>query len=327
MESEQNNSLFSSSERVEMPLVVSMLLLFLTISVFGLVGFGLIRLLGMLFDIDIAGLMSGLSDNSTSTDRNFLRTSILINHLTMIVLPGIVFTIFSYRKGWLSFLNLNKSPQFINLFGGVILLLVSMPFVQFLFWVNKNWIPLPSWARTMEASTADTISNLLTVDASYEFFFNVLIIALIPALGEELIFRGIIQKEVTKGFRNSIVGIWVAALIFSAFHFQFEGFMPRLVLGALLGYLYYWSNNLWVPILAHFMNNFLQILAQFLFQKEISDMDLDSLEMPPTWQWLFSLTLIFALGYYLQQYNYKNSKTFSNPSADTSQSDDTNTTS
>lgn len=287
----------------EMPIVVSLLFLFFTIAVSGLIGIGLVGLLGKLFGFELSDLVANLSNNSTSTDRNFFRLTILINHLTMFVIPGIIFCIFMYGKRWFSYLKLNTFPQLTNLAGGVILLLVSMPFVQFLFWINQNWIPLPDWAKTMEANTTDTINNLLIADAPYEFIFNVVIIALIPAVGEELIFRGILQKQLENSFRNAIVGIWVAALIFSAFHMQFEGFLPRLILGALLGYLYYWSRNLWVPIIAHFMNNFLQILAQYLLQKEISDIDLDSIEMIPWWQWLTSLSLILVVSYLLQQYN------------------------
>lgn len=303
MELENNNPFFSGVSREDMPLVPSLLLLFLTIAVSGLLGLLLIRLLGMAYGFDLTDLMSGFSDTSSSTDRNLFRFTILLNHLTMFVLPGIIFSVFIYGKRWLSFLKLNVGPKFVNVLGGVFLLLLSMPFVQFLFWFNQNKIPLPDWARTMEADTADTINSLLIADAPYEFFFNALVIALIPAIGEELIFRGILQKRFEKSFQNAMIGIWLSAFVFSAFHLQFEGFLPRFVLGALLGYLYYWSGNLWVPIIAHFMNNFLQILAQFLYQKEMSDIDLESVDMIPFWQWIPSLVLVFTVGYFLHQYN------------------------
>jgi membrane protease YdiL (CAAX protease family) len=279
------------------------LLLALTITFSGLFGLVLIRGLGAVYDIDFEGLMGGLSDNSTITERNFFRISILVNHLTMFVIPGIAVALFVYGKQWLFKLLLNSCPTFPNMLGGVILLLVSMPFVQFLFWFNQEKVPLPDWVRTIEEGTADAIKNILVSESPYEFLFNVLIIALIPAIGEELIFRGIIQKQLTNKLRNPIVGIWIAAFIFSAFHMQFEGFLPRFVLGALLGYLYYWSGSLWVPVMAHFMNNFLQILAQYLFQKEITELDIEEIEMISFWQWAPSLVLVFFVGYFLWHYN------------------------
>jgi len=303
MNLENNTSSFSEKEQEDLPLVPSLLILIFLISVSALLGLGLIRLVGMAFDFDFTDLISGLSDNSSSTERDFFRLMILINHLTMFVLPGIIFSVFIYKKNWLSFLKLNVWPNIVNVLGGIVLLLLSMPFVQFLFWFNQNKIPLPDWARTMETSTADTINSMLIADVPYEFFFNVLVVALIPSIGEELIFRGILQKRFEKSFRNTLIGIWLSAFIFSAFHMQFEGFFPRFVLGALLGYLYYWSGNLWVPIIAHFMNNFLQILVQYFHQKELTELDIENLEMIPLWQWLPSLVLVLTVGYFLQQYN------------------------
>lgn len=299
----ENNTNYSEEAILDMPIGASLIFLLVAIMTCGLLGMGIVLGLGYLWGMDFQEVLHGLSDNSTATDRNFVRLSILINHLTMFVLPGLFFTLFIYRQNWASFLRIKYSPTLINWFGGILLLLVSFPFVQYMFWINREWLPLPDWARDLEASTADTISGLLITNSSFELIFNIVIIAAIPAIGEELIFRGIIQRRLGQAIRNPVVVIWLAAFMFSAFHMQFEGFLPRLLLGALLGYLYYWSKNLWVPIIAHFMNNFLQIMAQYLYQEEMSDLDLDQIDLVPIWQWLPSLLLIFVMGYYLQQYN------------------------
>jgi membrane protease YdiL (CAAX protease family) len=88
-----------------------------------------------------------------------------------------------------------------------------------------------------------------------EFLAAIVILAVVPAIGEELLFRGILQNKITLLTKNYHVAIWVSAIIFSAIHFQFYGFVPRVLLGALFGYLYVWSGNLGVAILAHFINN------------------------------------------------------------------------
>jgi len=92
---------------------------------------------------------------------------------------------------------------------------------------------------------------------------GLLVIAAIPAVSEELFFRGIVQTKLVAYFKNPHWAIWLGAVFFSAFHFQFEGFFPRIVLGAVLGYLYYWSINLWIPIILHFFNNAMLVSAPF----------------------------------------------------------------
>lgn len=81
-----------------------------------------------------------------------------------------------------------------------------------------------------------------------------------------MLFRGIVQPKLTEHFKNPILGIWVTAIVFSAIHMQFEGFFPRMILGAMIGYLFYWTNNLWVPIVAHFVNNGLQVVVAYFYK-------------------------------------------------------------
>lgn len=88
---------------------------------------------------------------------------------------------------------------------------------------------------------------------------NILIIAIMAGIGEELLFRGVLQKILINWTRNTHVGILCAAIIFSAIHFQFFGFFPRMILGMVLGYLYVWSKSIWVPIIAHALNNALTV--------------------------------------------------------------------
>jgi len=128
-----------------------------------------------------------------------------------------------------------------------------------------------------------------------ELIFNVFLIGIIPGIGEELIFRGLIQRNIRKIIENPIAAIWITAVIFSAFHFQFQGFIPRLLLGALLGYLYYWTNNLWVPIIAHAFNNGIQVIMQYLYSEEISSVNIDDMESVPAWVALVSVGIIYFL--------------------------------
>lgn len=133
------------------------------------------------------------------------------------------------------------------------------------------------------------------------FLMVFIVIAIIPAWGEELVFRGLIQTELVRAFRNPHVGIWFAAAFFSAFHLQFFGFFPRMFMGAVLGYLYYWSRNLWVPVVFHFLNNGLQVTAIYLAQLEMHTYDVESTESAPLPAVAISLLMLAGLLYYCKR--------------------------
>jgi membrane protease YdiL (CAAX protease family) len=114
---------------------------------------------------------------------------------------------------------------------------------------------IESWAKEQEKANQGLMLYLTNFSNPVEFLAGLVILALVPAIGEELLFRGILQSKIAIVTKNYHIGIWIAAIVFSAIHFQFYGFVPRMLLGALFGYMYVWSGNLAIPILAHFVNN------------------------------------------------------------------------
>jgi len=104
---------------------------------------------------------------------------------------------------------------------------------------------------------------MLQVHGYYALSFNIFLIAILPALGEELFFRGAIIR-VFQDWRGFKTAIWITAFIFSAIHLQFYGFLPRLLMGAFFGYLLLWSENLWLPVTAHFINNVVAVVFYYL---------------------------------------------------------------
>jgi hypothetical protein len=137
------------------------------------------------------------------------------------------------------------------------------------------------WARAKEDQLAALTKMLTQFQSFSEFALAFLIVAVFAGICEEFLFRGIIQTELLKGTKNIHVAIWISAFFFSAIHAQFFGFVPRMLLGALFGYLYYWSGNLWVPMFAHFVNNGFAVCMIYLYQKKIVDTNLDSPEAAP----------------------------------------------
>jgi uncharacterized protein len=147
-------------------------------------------------------------------------------------------------------------------------------------------------AREFEDRATTFTKFITTFNSTGEFVLGLVVIAVLPALGEEFTFRGWLQPAVQKTTGNAHVAIWFTALFFSAFHFQFFGFVPRLLLGAMFGYFMYWSNNLWIPIVAHFVNNGFMVVMIYLHQIGSINFDAESPEALP-WTVVIPATIIF----------------------------------
>jgi membrane protease YdiL (CAAX protease family) len=128
---------------------------------------------------------------------------------------------------------------------------------------------------------------------------------ILTGMGEELLFRGAVQRKFMDWLGNHHVAIWVAAAIFSAVHMQFYGFIPRMLLAALFGYLYYWSGNLWIPIIAHASNNTITILAMY-FTKNMKEAKalVESNDIMPLPYVLISFMLTVGILYYFYTYTH-----------------------
>ena len=139
------------------------------------------------------------------------------------------------------------------------------------------------WARAKEDQAAVLTKFLTNLHSTGRFLVGLVVIAIVPAVAEELVFRGVIQRNLVQWFGSRHVGVWLAAAIFSAIHMQFFGFVPRFVLGLVLGYLYEWSGNILVPMAAHFTQNAFQLVLLYAGQRGYLgwDFDADSTEALP----------------------------------------------
>ena len=162
-----------------------------------------------------------------------------------------------------------------------------------------------TWAKESEERAAEATKFLTSFDHFGHFMLAFLVIAIIPAIGEELVFRGLLQNYFHRGFGNIHVAIWMAAILFSVIHVQFYGFVPRMLLGALFGYLYYWSANLWIPIIAHFFNNGFTLLMVYLYQNKMTSFDIETTDSTPWYTILLFAIITFLLLRYFYSY-FKN---------------------
>lgn len=222
------------------------------------------------------------------------RALLAVQHLMTFILPGLAFGYLFYKPNLLMGLSLHRQPGWMLTLLGILFLIAAYPLVNLTYMVNEA-IPLPSWATAFEDQAEDTLMAILKMDNPLVFVANLILIAILPGIGEELIFRGIIQKETAKILKSPIAGIWISAFIFSAIHLQFEGFLPRMALGAVLGYIYYWTGNLWIPMITHAFNNGIQVVLIYVTGMDVTAFDEESSGQLQWWMIPLSIAAMYII--------------------------------
>lgn len=262
-------------------------------------GLALVKPLYGLAIEDISSLTSNLDDPQNVAILKFLQ---LLNTLGLFVIPALAF-VFLFEKKPIKILQLNRLITPINVVMVFILMLCLIPSINWLVEWNKS-INLPeqfeeveNWMKQAEDRAMVLTKAFLRMDSPSALWQNLLLVAVLPAIGEEMIFRGIVQQDINRSFKTAHLGIWISAILFSALHMQFYGFFPRMFLGAFFGYLLVWTKNLWVPILAHFINNALAVLIAYKMGVEEMEAQFDQLgaSQETSWFSLAGLVLFISL--------------------------------
>jgi membrane protease YdiL (CAAX protease family) len=198
----------------------------------------------------------------------------VLQDLGFFIIPAFIAAYLFSRKT-ASFFELNKTASS-KWFGMVLLaMLAALPCINLLATLNemivfpKSLSGLEQHLRDFEDTARQLVELFLKVDHTGGLLFNIFLMALLPALGEELIFRGVIQKILFRWAGNIHVAIIVTGFLFSLMHMQFYGFFPRWLLGVMFGYMLVWSGTIWLPIFAHFVNNAAVVIVSFLIHKGI----------------------------------------------------------
>ena len=193
-----------------------------------------------------------------------------ISSITIFLLPAVIYSRLSFQGNPFSFLGFRKAEKSSFYLLGIALLLLSFPLEGWLGQINHN-IPLPAWMLQLEKDADKQITAFLRADSPFDVVINVVVIALLPAICEEACFRGALQRILIQVFKSPAAGIVLTAIFFSAFHMQFLGFLPRMFLGILLGYLYWYSGSLWASVGAHFFTNGIQVVAVSFYPKLVEE--------------------------------------------------------
>lgn len=183
----------------------------------------------------------------------------------------------------------------------VLVMLAVTPAINFTGHYNQL-VPLPEGLAAMEQSANQLAEKMLSDKGWFAVISSLFVIAFIAAVGEELLFRACLLPLFSRLTRNIHWGIWITAIIFSAIHFQFSGFVPRMLLGAILGYIFVWTGSIWASVLAHFVNNALAVITQHLFVGTPTYDYLNNIGTGSTsWISLISCVLTVAILYLLRQ--------------------------
>ena len=194
----------------------------------------------------------------------------------------------------------------------ILMMVFSMPILEWVTMVNMKMVlpgflkPVEEWMRAQEDKNTETMVNLLKINHIGDYLISILLIAILPAIAEEMIFRGAIQRSLGRMFKNPHFVIWFTAFIFSAIHIQFYGFLPRLLLGAAFGYIYFWTQSLWYSMFAHFVNNAYAVTGAWYMQK--NNIPLSEANKTTNFQWygvLISVILTFLVFKYFKNKSLK----------------------
>jgi uncharacterized protein len=203
---------------------------------------------------------------------NMLKVAQAVLVVILFIVPSVLFSVFWTNEN-IHYIGMTKKPAFSTLLIAGIGMLMAVPLINWLGEVNKG-MQLPealhgmeAWMKSSEEKAAQFTEAFTRGTSVGVLFANLFVVAFMAALSEEIFFRGIIQKVSIECFKNKHVGVWFAAIIFSAFHMQFYGFLPRMLMGAYLGYLFLWSGSLWPGILAHFLNNGMAVFLVWLVNR------------------------------------------------------------
>jgi len=243
-------------------------------------------------------------------DANYVAASKLFQILGSVgtfIIPAFLFS-YLFEGKLFSYYKFRNPTSMIPMLLVVLMMMSVIPFINYMAEINlKMEIPiraLDQLLRTLETNAEEMMVAFTATKSIGGLLVNLLMIGVIAAVGEELIFRGLIQKLMIQMLKSPHVAILITALLFSAFHFQFFSFLPRFILGLIMGYMMYYGQSIWYPILAHFVNNAMGVIYYYLNSRGSAEDMLEEIGtstlIPVAAVISFALFLLFAVLWYSQ---------------------------
>ena len=240
-----------------------------------IIAVGLVFSLGLLMESQVTGfsiteVLARISQPGRPGSIPVIRFVLALQTVVVFALPPFVFA-FVYGQDCFKSFHLTSVPPKTLLVYTILIMFISFPFVNLLSDVN-GWVIDgmlgPDNSLKLKENAAETLVLALIKDSSpWGLPLNIIVMALLPALIEELFFRGLLQNFLLRNVKNIHATVLISGFIFSFIHFQFYGFIPRMLLGMFFGYLLVWGGSLWIPIVAHFINNLIAVVGYSLISK------------------------------------------------------------
>jgi len=284
-------------------------------------------LLGMIFSL-LLGYLSGIliwglsvvqsvNDNegvlTSSGTIGFMKTLQMINHAGTFLVPAIVFRwLYSHPPVWQTIV-----PKKTILFWIFLIAIVNFSISPFILWLQELnlMMHLPEylsgveqWMKALETRATILTESFITNTSVAGFAANLMILAILPAVGEELIFRGVLQPVLSRVIRNQHLAIILTGILFSAMHMQFYGFLPRFFLGVFFGYLVLWTKNIWTAIWAHFLNNATAVVVAFLADNKFCSIKYDEFGQTSGTLLIVTSAITILFIFLLYKYRYQEIK-------------------
>jgi membrane protease YdiL (CAAX protease family) len=237
-----------------------------------------------LFKIPPGEVIRILEHNEVEANIGLLKFLQVLYSIGLFLIPAILTGFLIQRNTW-KYLKADRVSNYWIFIMVIILMVISIPWINFSSFLNEKlslperWGDLMEKIRESDENSWDLMRAYLQTEKVSGLLINIFMVALIPALGEEFLFRGTVQRILTEWFRNEHLAIWAAALLFSLMHYQFLGLIPRVMLGALFGYLFVWTGSIWMPVLAHFINNGVAVIYYHFFYQGTLEIEPDHIGM------------------------------------------------
>jgi len=256
-----------------------------------------------LFGIPAGEIVTGLNDFSNPGMIDMLKYFQIVQEIGLFLLPPLIAALL-FSSAPLDYLKLSRASRWQAWILTLLIMVVCLPWMNWMITLNESMV-LPEWLEPMERWMKETEQKALEITKVFldvyttgGFLMNLLMIAILPALGEELLFRGLLQRLFSEWFGNIHLAILLAGFLFGAMHLQFYGILPRMILGMLFGYLFYWSGSIWIPVFAHFLNNGAAVTLSYLGNIGWTDLNYETFGSTTSPVWIMTSLLLTAAAIY-----------------------------
>ncbi len=253
-----------------------------------------------LFGFLLIGLLQFVFPSEGLENVYLLKVILIIGHLTTFVLSSVllanIFSKSTFIK-YAPFVFKIDGILFLKLF---LLMLLSYPIAGITAGLSSQ-LDLPDWMVRMDGKNVELLKQLMNMDHFFDFIINLGVIAILPGIGEEMLFRGVLQNELQKSMTNRYLPLVIAALVFAAFHLEPTGLITKFIIGCVLGYAYMITKNIFYPMLIHAINNGVQVFIIY-FTNGMDDLNIN-IPPPDVAQWIAAFTTLPMIYYLIKHLN------------------------